>query len=644
MIPPVVAQSKTEPTAETNKQQTGDNTELPADSSKSNKSSKPSSSAPSTAQSSTSTSSSPKQPNTNVEQTERAQEVAYSEARPANFIFLVDVSGSMVLPRTMVKGADGSNITLFEALRSALKQIAADSRLLSSDSKVAFITFGTAINEKSDWPSSVKLETDRQLLLSKIQSPTELQADKHGDTYMAGALEEAYKKALSFSTESPPCTTNFILMLTDGWDEPPPGAPLQIRPTASKIVAKEKESKDKLGVNTWQVRVIGLQRLPEKKSGTTTAAEVANLLGGEFLDVTKAKGGTVAEQIYLSLKKTIGELEGQIDLPDLSSPGGIVDFGKVANSPRLASSVQMTNKSCYVEKITGVKEISGKSTSAEQAQVRKFVNAARSQGKFPHLPEDANGLRCTSTLPPGALKVLLRGAPEFLLAPVNRVEPNLVDSSTPYKQADIELVVGPQCPPGSYFGFMEFSSTAKVPGKIAYTVTVPSRYFVEPEVVAVEVKKQGFFLNQPSHTEMSFDLGARVNSSYSMDFVFDIQPESGRKKLRNGGSGAQFDWKLINEGRTINATVNTAAAKPVKVTLPVFIPPDTDPGIYDGQLKLTCKSDSVVSGPEKVAYRLTVQPSPWDEMSPIAIPVFVILLLVTGVGIVMLIIGNRDRI
>lgn len=44
-----------------------------------------------------------------------------NEERPVNFIFLIDVSGSMLYKSEMVKAVDGSQVTLFEALRQALE-------------------------------------------------------------------------------------------------------------------------------------------------------------------------------------------------------------------------------------------------------------------------------------------------------------------------------------------------------------------------------------------------------------------------------------------------------------------------------------------------------------------------------------------
>ena len=70
----------------------------------------------------------------------------YSADRSANFIFLVDVSGSMLFPANQVRAADGRTVTLFEALREALKQIAQDERLLINNNKINFIKFFIIFN------------------------------------------------------------------------------------------------------------------------------------------------------------------------------------------------------------------------------------------------------------------------------------------------------------------------------------------------------------------------------------------------------------------------------------------------------------------------------------------------------------------
>lgn len=91
--------------------------------------------------------------------------------RATNFIFLIDVSGSMVSKSTMVKDSDGRTVTLFEALREALEQIVEDERLIGRNSKIAFITFGTTVKEKLGWPSRLATSDDRRLLLERSGRP-----------------------------------------------------------------------------------------------------------------------------------------------------------------------------------------------------------------------------------------------------------------------------------------------------------------------------------------------------------------------------------------------------------------------------------------------------------------------------------------
>jgi len=120
---------------------------------------------------------------------------AEDRERPVNFIFLVDVSGSMVMKSTMVKGPEGKDISCSKPCDAALKQMVQDNRLIGTASKVSFITFGTAVTEKSDWPTKLADASVRADLVGKISSPETLAADKHGDTYMGGALHAAIDKA-----------------------------------------------------------------------------------------------------------------------------------------------------------------------------------------------------------------------------------------------------------------------------------------------------------------------------------------------------------------------------------------------------------------------------------------------------------------
>lgn len=567
----------------------------------------------------------------------------YSEDRPANFVFIIDVSGSIVSPRTQVRAADGSTITLFEALRQALKQIVQDDRLLGPKSKIAFITFGTAITEKSDWPASLSSSEERGLLLSKIGSNTELQADKHGDTYMAGGLHSAYARAEEFARDSEPCTTTFIVMLTDGWDEPPANAEFRVTDEAARFQKKAQELKKKLGVNTWQLRVVGLQRLPDKKAGTTTAAELAKMLGGEFIDVSKSQTGTVAERIYAAMKKTIEDLRGRVDLPALDSADGIIDFGRISESPIAKASVKVWNNSCYVEKLTRAQDVCARMKSSEIMRFRNACEQAATAGRFTELPDKGKSLVLSASIPPNAIMVQL-AQPEYLLKPIEREADKPPQASD---TVDIIAKVGSSCPPGAYMGVVGFESSAKMPGLMPYLLTVPSRLIVDTDKVRVLVKKPGFIFNKDTVTELSFRVSAKVNSSYASDFDVQVFASEGKREQSSNEKAAaaeQLSSNLIHDGEPADVRVNSADTQGKPVKLEVHIPADLDAGKYTGKLSIKCKEHNDLVADCSVPYLVEVLPSPWDEMSGLVIPVLAIFILVAIVAGYMAVVGSRDRI
>lgn len=545
--------------------------------------------------------------------------------RPINFIFLIDVSGSMVTKRTMVTGAGGKQITLFEALRDALRAIVNDERVVPANSKVSFITFGTAIQPKSDWPATVSLPSDRTELISHISKTAELQADKHGDTYMAGALDSAYTKIEELTQGADPCATTFVVMMTDGWDEPPPGATLKVRDVARKFVEKQRALSDKLGVNTLQVRVIGLQRLPESKAGTTTAKQLATMLGGDFLDVTTQGGATVASRIFRAVQKTIADLRAKIDIADARS-GGLADFGEV-KSAQASTEVKVASRSCYPEQVTGLSDETGRLTPDVR---NKIMTAVRQNGKA------INGvLSLSSTLPPHTLKVHLQDA-QYTLAPAFKQKNNFAGWQPIILVADVDR----QCPPGNYYGAVRLTSTALVPELVAYCVTVPSRILFEETERQAAVRKPGFFFPEPSATNLPVSINARVGKKVQTDTKIILTPEPAQyvvekgKTAASGQTSAVISPSQINNGKPVEIVL--AAGDTTKViSIPVAFPADQQPGLYKGVFKVRVEGDSTMKSVEEIPFAVRVQPSAWEEISPIAIPLFAILMLVLLVGFIL---------
>ena len=539
------------------------------------------------------------------------------EERPVNFIFLIDVSGSMLFKSEMVTARDGSQVTLFEALRQALVQIAQDQRLINSKSKISFVTFGTKITEKSDWPAKLSTDADRQSLIKVLQSSDALSADKHGDTYMGGALHLALDKANQMYSQAEPCTTTFIVMLTDGWDEPPKDATVKVREVAAQLSSKQKELFSRIGAKTLNVLVIGLQRLPDKKVGTTTAKELADLLGGGFIDVSKSAGGTVSERIFLALKNQVEQLKGQLALGSGSAlKSGVIDFGTVNGNGSAKASFPLELNSCYPEEISAATDAS----------------RTTAQGKMNSLVKTAGvltGGACSSAaaLPADAITLSLAQS-QYIVAPKNGD-----DGKRKVTQEEIAVNVQAHsnCPAGVYAGCLKLASSAKVPDAIPWVIRVPGRVVVEPDSMKVKVRKPGFFWAEATEVDLTGKFkelpGAHAQANY------DVQIVAGTANLHSDHETtieATIPSEAINDGKPLSFSVDTGKTDSHEFKLTVAIPGKQKPGKYEGVLALKVSGPAETVAPSEIPFQITVEPSPWEEVAPIAIPIFICLVLVVS--------------
>lgn len=551
------------------------------------------------------------------------------EQHPGNFIFLIDVSGSMLFKKEMVRAADGTEVTLFEALRQALKQIVSDERLISTNSKVAFITFGTTINDKPTWPDTLKNSDVRNDLLAKISSADELQADKHGDTYMGGALDKAYEKATKFAAGSEPCATTFIIMLTDGWDEPPRGATLPVRVVAQKIVDKQKEIKHRLGVNTWQTRVVGLQRLPDRKAGTTTAEEVAHLLGGEFLDVAQQGSGTVADRIAAAIKKTIRDLQGRVILAG-PTDGGVAAFGVLQGGADSNCNIRVNSSSCYGEQLLSVSDQTNTLSPTDWQTVRAKLHMAEQHSLLKN-PVPIEQCIPLSNAPSSAITFHIKdgAVPLAPAAEQTSKDDNTHRSNGQWQPLDIVAHVDRHCPPGNYIGALKMTATAHADDLVPFFIAVPARLVTSTDTISAKIRKTGFFRADPARTEMKFEVNAQIPSEQRLQEEISVEPQ--RATTKQGD--LKFETAHINGGKPAVIRLNTAEAKAQPVTLAVDIPAEQMPGKYDGVIKLRLSGASKALAPADVHYSLDILPSPWEEVRPVAIPIGIIFAIFVVLGI-----------
>ncbi len=570
--------------------------------------------------------------------------------KPVNFIFLVDVSGSMVMQKTMVTDAAGNKITLFEALRQAVRNIIADNKLIKSGSRVSFITFGTTVSEKTAWPTTISSEEDRTKLVSLIDTPEELAADRKGDTYMGGGLNQALSKANEFISKSDPCTTTFIMMLTDGWDEPPKDAKYNVKDIAKQFVARKEEIKNKVGIDTWQVAIIGLKSLPRIKEGTTTAAELSGLLGATFLDVTQEKGRSVSEKIAAALGKIISNQRGTFTLVSTSASDKrmvatklpidettgekipVLDFGVVNNVGEANGSFVLRLSACDLEELTSVKESSVKLPRAQWKPVVDGLKPALRQGETITLVAD---------LPGGAVSIIPEKSPLG-------VSPEIDEGGhrNPVEQTvKLTARAGSKLPVGTFLGCMNLTSTARVPERIFYLISAPSRLTTKDDEVSDSVKRQGFIILQDSEAKLKVTFMQSEGSAPGATYNIEAVVNEPRLIKRNGHpikSGETLDPKLFNNGEPIKITLDTNVDKAKDVVFNVFLPKTTHPGTYRGTIQFKIQGPPDMVAPADMPFEIELKPSDWEIIAPIAVPM-ALLLIVGLVAYVYFVIVNQPR-
>ena len=259
---------------------------------------------------------------------------------------------------------------------------------------------------------------------------------------MARALRLAYDRAVTFPGSSEKCAVNFIVMLTDGYDDPPTSASVKLNEVALLFTRKQKALMETSGTNNWVVRVIGLQAPTNTRPEVTTAPQVAEMLA-QFINVESKE--SAPEKIFDALKATLQSFQSQIQVEGLTQ-GEYLDFGRVRPDEEQTASFRLYSRSCREEEVSGVQDKSSEISS-------DFVD---------RLSESLGSLTPVA----GELKDLIR---------LQLTEPKLTIGRQGEPGEDqtvsMALKISENIKPGAYIGRAELISTANV-APICFTSSV----------------------------------------------------------------------------------------------------------------------------------------------------------------------------
>jgi hypothetical protein len=309
----------------------------------------------------------------------------------------------------------------------------------------------------------------------------------------------------------------------------------------------------------------------------------------------------------------------------------VIDFGTTNGGGEATSEVPVLVHSCYSEQVTAVKDVTATLPHSGSEQLLANAKKSGAAGDNPSL---------SSTLPADAITVRLTNS-EYDIAPSVK---GAGERQAGQGVIGLSLKAHQNCPAGHFVGAVQLQSSAKTPEYLAYTVSVPGRLVANPELIKVVVKKPGFFFAQPCETALEGEL----KQSGTAKATYDVTLKPGSGEIRQvGGKGqpailARLDSALVNEGKLVNLTIDTDKSGKQTFKLPVSIPADQRPGKYSGKLNLEVRSSADNVAPSDIPYEIVIQPSAWEEVAPVAVPIFVILILSTAFGI-FLWITNQKR-
>jgi hypothetical protein len=308
----------------------------------------------------------------------------------------------------------------------------------------------------------------------------------------------------------------------------------------------------------------------------------------------------------------------------------MLEFSSVANDGTTTSSFPVELKSCYAEEITGVEE---NTQSLSKTDLRQLVNKALSHvvaadtlrlepAKF----YPAGNATLVSEIPPGAITLKL-AQDSYTVAPQTNEKGERTIAKQPIS---VVLTAHNTCPAGHFVGALKIIATAKMPQEIPFSVSVPERLVAEQESIKMVLKKPGLFWAQSVDGTIENSIKASTGTESHAKYTLTVTPESAKLvgDNRKAPVEATIDAAQINDGKSLTATIDTSNSARQPFRLPVHIPASQRPGKYEGRLGIALKGTTDIVAPTEIPLEIIVEPSPWEQVAPIAIPTLIILILV----------------
>ena len=126
--------------------------------------------------------------------------------------------------------------------------------------------------------------------------------------------------------------------------------------------------------------------------------------------------------------------------------------------------------------------------------------------------------------------------------------------------------------------------------------------------------------------------GAHAQANYDVEITPQRATMVSAKKADASDSRA-IAQDEINNGKTLSFALDTSKADNHEFKLNVSIKANQAPGKYAGVLPIRVSGPAETVAPTEIPFEITVEPSAWEEIAPLAIPVLFVLVLLTVFGL-----------
>lgn len=160
-------------------------------------------------------------------------------------------------------------------------------------------------------------------------------------------------------------------------------------------------------------------------------------------------------------------------------------------------------------------------------------------------------------------------------------------------------------------------------------VSAPARLTTVDNEIELHYKRKGVFSPSDIKDKITVKFaqaeGSQTGAVYKISARIDplVRVRSNGKPKK---PHQELSAKIFNNGKPVEIVFDTNQAKSKELSFDFIVPSKTSHGIYQGVIKFDIEGPPEMAAPKEIPIKITVKASDWEQVAPIAIPMFLFLI------------------